>query len=56
MKKKKHIPHSFQDFKDTTVVNPTLPSLHGGSLDIELTVPLSLAHVGGWYTFISVKN
>ena len=42
--KKKHIPPSFQD---TTVVNPTLPSLHGGSLDIELTVPLSLAHVGG---------
>ena len=40
-----------KDFKGT-VVNRTLPSLHGGSLEITLTVPLSVTPPPLYYNLI----
>ena len=41
---RRYLPHCFLSYKDfkATVVNRVLSSLHGGPLEITLTVPLSL--------------
>ena len=39
-----------------TVVNRALPSLHGGSLEITLTVPLSLKPNDNWIYFATYKT